>query len=68
MKLFDVRSNAIRTLAFALMFKQVSSASNIDFSDILENLHILLLWYIKPPKTVLDLMHLKKARTDASVY
>ena len=25
-------------------------------------------WYIKPPKTVLDLVHLKKDHTDASVY
>ena len=25
-------------------------------------------WYIKPPKIVLDLVHLKKDHTDASVY
>ena len=29
---------------------------------------MLLPWCIKPPKIVLDLVHLKKGRTDASVY
>ena len=64
MKLFD----AIHT--FNLCIKQFLTASNIDFSDILEAPSYLVLppWCIKPPKIVLDLMHLKKDRTDASVY
>ena len=68
MKLFDARPNAIRT--FGLHIKQFLTASNIDFSDILETLSyfVLPLWCIKPPKIVLDLVHLKKDRTDASVY
>ena len=58
MKLFDARPSAIRT------------ASNIELSDILETPSYFILppWCIKPPKIVLDLVHLKKDRTDASVY
>ena len=57
MKLFDERPNAIR-------IKQFLSASNIDFSDILEIplYFVLPPWCIKPPKIVLDLMHLKNAQ------
>ena len=50
----------------------VSTASNIDFSDILETPSYFILppWCIKPPNIVLDLMHLKKKKdqTDASIY
>ena len=61
MKLFDARPNAIRT--FGLRIKQFLTASNIELSDILE-----IPWCIKPRKIVLDLVHLKKDRTDASIY
>ena len=62
MKLFDARPNAIRT--FGLRIKQ------FDFSDILETPSYFVFppWCIKPPKIVLDLVHLKKDRTDASIY
>ena len=68
MKLFDARPSAIRT--FGLRIKQFLTASNIDFSDIWETPSYFILppWYIKPPKIVLDLVHLKKDRTDASIY
>ena len=68
MKLFDERPNAIRT--FGLRIKQFLTASNIDFSDRLETPSYFVLppWCIKPPKIVLDLVHMKKDRTDASVY
>ena len=68
MKLFDARPNAICT--FGLRIKQFLTASNIDFSDISETPSYLVLppWCIKPPKIVLDLVHLKKDRTDTSVY
>ena len=67
-KFLDARPNAIRT--FGLRIKQFLTASNIDFSDILETPSYFVLppWCIKPPKIVLDLVHLKKDRTDASVY
>ena len=68
MKLFDARPNAIRT--FGLRIKQFLTASNIDFSDILETPSYFILppWCVRPPKIVLDLVHLKKDRTDASIY
>ena len=68
MKLFDARPNAIRT--FGLRIKQFLTASNIDFSDILETPSYFILppWCVKPPKIVLDLVHLKKDRTDSSIY
>ena len=68
MKLFDARPNAIRT--FGLRIKQFLTDSNINFSDILETPSYFVLppWCIKPPKIVLDLAHLKKDDTDASVY
>ena len=68
MKLFDATPSAIPT--FGLRIKQFLTASNIDFSDILEtpSYFISLTWCIKPPKIVLDLVHLKKDRTDASIY
>ena len=66
MKLFDARLNAICT--FDLRIKQFLNASNIDFSDILETLLHLVLWRVKPPEIVLDLMYLKKDDTDASIY
>ena len=61
MKLFDAKPSAIRTFL---------TASNIDFFDILETPSCFILppWCIKPPKIVLDLVHLKKDRTDASIY
>ena len=64
MNLFD----AIRT--FGLRIKQFLTASNIDISDILETPSYFILppWCIKPPKIVLNLVHLKKDRPDASVY
>ena len=67
-KLFDARPSAIRT--FGLRIKQFLTASNIDFSNILETPSYFILppWCIKPPKIVLDLVHLKKDRTDASIY
>ena len=67
-KLFDVKPNAIHT--FDLCIKQFLTASNIYFSDILETPSYFVLppWCIKPPKIVLDLVHLKKDCTDASVY
>ena len=60
MKFFDSRPNAIRT--FGLRIKQFLTASNIDFSDILETPSYFVLppWCMKPPKIVLDLVHLKK--------
>ena len=60
MKLFDARPNAIPT--FGLRIKQFLTASNIDFSDILETPSYFTLppWCIKPPKIVLDLVRLKK--------
>ena len=67
MKLFDARPSAIRT--FGLRIKQFLTASNIELSHILETpCFILPTWCIKPPKIVLDLVHLKKDRTDASIY
>ena len=68
MKLFDARPNAIRT--FGLRIKQVLTASNIELSDILETPSYFISppWCIKPRKIVLDLVHLKKDRTDASIY
>ena len=65
MKLFDARPNAIRT--FGLRIKQFLTASNIELSDILETPS----YFISPPwciKIVLELVHLKKDRTDASIY
>ena len=46
------------------------TASNIDLSDILETPSYFILppWCIKPSKIVLDLVHLKKDQTDASIY
>ena len=60
MKLFDARPNVIRT--FGLRIKQFLTASNIDFSDILETPSYFVLppWCIEPPKIVLDLVQLKK--------
>ena len=68
MKLFDARPSVIRT--FGLRIKQFLTASNIDFSDTLETPSYFILppWCIKPPTMVLDLVHLKKDRTDASIY
>ena len=68
MKLFDARPSAIRT--FGLRIKQFLTASNIELSHILETPSYFILppWCIKPPKIVLDLVHLKKDRTDASIY
>ena len=58
---------------FFLMFPRIKlflTTSSIDFSDICETSSYFVLppWCIKPPQIVLDLMHLKKDRTDASVY
>ena len=66
--MFDARPNAIRT--FGRRIKQFLTASNIDFSDILETLSYFVIppWCIRPPKIVLDMVHLKKDRTDTSVY
>ena len=60
--LFDARPNVIRT--FGLRIKQFLTASNISFSDILETPSYFVLppWYIRPPKIVLDLMHLNIAQ------
>ena len=46
------------------------TASNIDFSEILETRSYFVVqpWCIKPLKIVLDLVHLKKDCTYASVY
>ena len=68
MKLFDARPNAIRT--FGLRIKQFLTASNIELSDILETPSYFISppWCIKPPKIVLELVHLKKEQTDASIY
>ena len=62
MKLFDARPKAIRT--FGLRIKPFLTASHIDFSDILEKPS----YFVLPPKFVLDLLHLKKDRTDAFIY
>ena len=63
MKLFDVKPNDIRTFGFRI--KQFLTAFNIDVSDILETPSYFLLspWCVK-----LDLMHLNKGCTYASVY
>ena len=68
MKLFDARPNAIRT--FGLRIKHILTASNLDLSDILETPSYFVLppWCLKPPKIVLELVHLKKDCTDAHVY
>ena len=68
MKLFDARPNTIRT--FGLRIKQFLTASKIELSDILEtpSYFISPSWCMKPPKIVLELVHLKKYRTDASIY
>ena len=68
MKLFYARPSAIPT--FGLCIKQFLTASNIHFSEILETPSYFISppWCIKPPKIVLDLVHLKKDRTDASIY
>ena len=68
MKLFDARPSAICT--FGLRIKRFLTASNITFSDILETSSYFILppWCVRPPKIVLDLVHLKKDRTDASIY
>ena len=67
MKLFDARPSAIRT--FGLRIKQFLTASNIELSDILETPYFIVPpWCIKLPKIVLDLVHLKKDLTDASIY
>ena len=68
MKLFDARPNAIRT--FGLRIKQFLTASNIELSDILETPSYFISppWCIKPPNIVLELLHRKKDRTDASIY
>ena len=65
MKLFDTRLNAIRT--FGLHIKHLFNGFNIDFTNILETPSCFVSppWCIKPPKIVLDLMHLKK---DVSGY
>ena len=67
-KLFDARSNAVCT--FGLRIKQFLTASNIDFSDILETPSYFVLppWCIKPLKIVLDLVHLKKDVACATVF
>ena len=59
-KLFDTRPIAIRT--FGLRIKQFLTASNNA------SYFVLPTWYIRPPKIVLDLMHLNVFRTDASIY
>ena len=66
--MFDARPNAIRT--FGLRIKQFLTASNIELSDILEtpSYFISPSWCINPPKIVLELVHLKNDRTDASIY
>ena len=68
MKLFDARPTAIRT--FGLCIKQFWTASNIELFDILETPSYFILppWCIELPKIVLDLVYLKKDRTDASIY
>ena len=68
MKLFDARPSTIRT--FGLRIKQFLTASNVELSDVLEipSFFILPPSCIKPPKIVLDSVHLKKDRTDASIY
>ena len=60
MKLFDARPSAIRT--FGLRIKQFLTASNNELSDILETPSYFILppWCVKPPKIVLDLVHLKQ--------
>ena len=61
MKLFDARPNAIRTFGLRI---------NIELSDILETPSYFISppWCIKPRKIVLDLVHLKKDRTDTSIH
>ena len=68
MKLFDAKPNAIPT--FGLRIKQLLTASNITFDDIMETPSYFILppWYIKPPTILFDLVHLKKNHTDALVY
>ena len=68
MKFFDAYLNAICT--FGLRIKRFLTASNTDFSDILETPSYFVLppWCITPPKIVLDLVQLKKDCTDASIY
>ena len=60
MKLFDARPSGIYT--FGLHIKQFLTGSKIDFLDILETPSYFILppSCIKPPKIVLDLVHLKK--------
>ena len=64
MKLFDARPNAIHTFGLCI------NAPDIDFSDIMEIFSYFVLppWCIRPPKIVLDLVHLNKDHRDASVF
>ena len=66
--MFDARSSEIRT--FVLRIKHCLTASNIDFSDILETPLYLILppWCIKPPNIVLDLVDLKKTMEQMHQY
>ena len=50
--------------------KQFLSASNICLSDILKthSSFLLALWCIKPPKIVLDLMHLENKGSHRCIY
>ena len=63
MNLFDARPNVIRTVG--LHIKQFLTASNIEETP---SYFMLPPWYIRPPKIVLDLVHLKKDRRDACIY
>ena len=67
MKLFDARPNTICTSGF--LIKQFLTASNIDFSDILEtpSHFVLPRWYMRSPNIVLDLMYLNK-RSHRCIY
>ena len=53
-----------------MQYLLLAFVSSIELSDILETPSNFILppWCIKPPKIVLDLVHLKKDRTDASIY
>ena len=65
------RRSQFRSTTFSReKFYSSSGGDHVAGGYILETPSYFVLppWYIKPPKTVLDLVHLKKDHTDASVY
>ena len=62
--------NAVFDNKYINLFDARPSAYYIEPSDILETPSYFIFppWCIKPPRIMLNLVHLKKDRTDASIY